>query len=86
MTTAVSTEGVQYVIPESDLVFFKTIADKMGWIAKKVNIPTDTDSMAQKATNAKDAYSPSDLKGMFSPMYPTRDEMRNDYLSDKFGV
>ena len=58
----------------------------MGWIAKKVNIPTDTDSMAQKATNAKDAYSPSDLKGMFSPMYPTRDEMRNDYLSDKFGV
>ena len=86
MTTAVSTEGMQYVIPESDLVFFKTIADKMGWIAKKVNIPTDTDSMAQKATNAKDAYSPSDLKGMFSPMYPTRDEMRNDYLSDKFGV
>ena len=58
----------------------------MGWIAKKVNIPTDTDSMAQKATNAKDAYPLSDLKGMFSPMYPTRDEMRNDYLSDKFGV
>ena len=86
MTTAVSTEGMQYVIPESDLVFFKTIADKMGWIAKKVNIPTDTDSMAQKATNAKDADSLSDLKGMFSPMYPTRDEMRNDYLSDKFGV
>ena len=86
MTTAVSTEGMQYVIPESDLVFFKTIADKMGWIAKKVNIPTDTDSMAQKATNAKDAYSLSDLKGMFSPMYPTRDEMRNDYLSDKFGI
>ena len=56
----------------------------MGWIAKKVNIPTD--SMAQKATNAKEAYSLSDLKGMFSPMYPTRDEMRNDYLSDKFGV
>lgn len=86
MTTAVSTEGMQYVIPESDLVFFKTIADKMGWIAKKVNIPTDTDSMAQKATNAKEAYSLSDLKGMFSPMYPTRDGMRNDYLSDKFGV
>lgn len=86
MTTAVSTEGMQYVIPESDLVFFKTIAAKMGWIAKKVNIPTDTDSMAQKATNAKEAYSLSDLKGMFSPMYPTRDEMRNDYLSDKFGV
>ena len=86
MTTAVSTEGMQYVIPESDLVFFKTIADKMGWIAKKVSIPTDTDSMAPKATNAKEAYSLSDLKGMFSPMYPTRDEMRNDYLSDKFGV
>ena len=86
MTTAVSTEGMQYVIPESDLVFFKTIADKMGWIAKKVNIPTDTDSMAQKATNAKEAYSLSDLKRMSPPMYPTRDEMRNDYLSDKFGV
>ena len=86
MTTAVSTEGMQYVIPESDLVFFKTIADKMGWIAKKVNIPTDTDSMAQKATNAKEAYLLSDLKGKFSPIYPTRDEMRNDYLSDKFGV
>ena len=86
MTTAVSTEGMQYVIPESDLVFFKTIADKMGCIAKKVNIPTDTDSMAQKATNEKEAYSLSDLKGMFSPMYSTRDVMRNDYLSDKFGV
>ena len=82
MTTAVSTEGMQYVIPESDLVFLKTIADKMAWIAKKRNIPIATDIKAQKATNAKEAYSLSDLKGMFSPMYPTRDEMRNDYLSD----
>ena len=56
----------------------------MGWIATKVNDPSD--SMAQKATKAKDSYSLSDLKGMFSPMYPTRDEMRNDYLSDKFGI
>lgn len=84
MTTAISTEGMQYVIPEADLVFFKAIADKMGWIATKVNDPSD--SMAQKATKAKDSYSLSDLKGMFSPMYPTRDEMRNDYLSDKFGI
>ena len=84
MTTAISTEGMQYVIPEADLVFFKTIADKMGWIATKVNDPSD--SMAQKATKAKDSYSLSDLKVMFSPMYPTRDEMRNDYLSDKFGI
>lgn len=38
MTTAVFTDGSQYVIPNSDVDFFKKLAKKMGWIISKANV------------------------------------------------
>lgn len=38
MTTAVLPNGMQYAIPNSDIVFFRKMAKKMGWKAYKAGI------------------------------------------------
>lgn len=38
MNTAVLADGLQYVIPNSDIDFFKQLAKKMGWVVYKTTM------------------------------------------------
>lgn len=87
MTTAILADGMQYTIPNRDIAFFKAIASKMGWIATRVNNVVISAHDAGKVIDAADdAYSLSKLKGRFTPIYDDKDKLRDDYLSDKYGI
>ena len=87
MTTAILSDGMQYTIPNSDIEFFKAIASRMGWIATRVgNAITSSVEVEKPQESVGDAYSLSKLKGRFTPMYFGKDTLRDDYLSDKYGV
>lgn len=87
MTTAILTDGMQYTIPSSDIDFFKAIASKMGWIATRVgNVITPSKEVETTQKTVGETYSLSKLKGRFTPMYCDKDKLRDDYLSDKYGI
>lgn len=87
MTTAILTDGMQYSIPSRDIAFFKAIATKMGWIATRVgHTAASTDEVEMPLETKGKEYTLSSLKGRFSPMYGDKDRLRDDYLSDKYGI
>lgn len=85
MTTAILSDVMQYAIPDSDMAFFKAIASRMGWIATRVgNAITSNKDMSLETTD--EACALSKLKGRFTPLYVDRDKLRDEYLSDKYGL
>ena len=87
MTTAILTDGIQYTIPSSDIAFFKAIASKMGWIATRVgNVVNSAKDMSKPMETEDNTYTLAKLKGRFTPIYNDRDELRDDYLLDKYGL
>lgn len=87
MTTAILTDGMQYYIPNSDIAFFKTIASKMGWIATRVGGATESTGNAEiPLETTSEAYTLSKLKGRFTPLDVDRDNLRDNYLLDKYNL
>ena len=87
MTTAILTDGTQYTIPQSDTALFKAIASKMGWIATRVgNIALSSNDVSKPKDTVANAYTLSKLKGRFTPNDVDKDQLRDDYLSEKYDL
>ena len=87
MTTALLSDGIQYTIPNSDAVFFKAIASKMGWIASRVSSVVTPVKETSNTTEIVDgAYTLPKLKGRFAPLNIDRAQLRDDYLLEKYGL